>query len=135
MQKWLHPSLALTVVAAEDSDGDLFGKVASDLQSNITINEGVISGTLKYISDYSAAGFTGDEKSGNFLALKFTPVTGATTTVEVLGGLHGASTLDADGLIVCRIMNTNQQIKVVTTKNSQSSTYIYSLAGLVLQNA
>lgn len=127
----LRPSLALTVRAATDDDGDLFGKDASDLQSNITINNGVISGTLNYISGYTDA-FSGDEANGHFLALQCTSVEGATITVEVLGGAHGASTLDEDGLIVCRIANTNQQIKVVTTKEGQSSIQIYALNGLNL---
>lgn len=110
----------------------MLGKDASDLQSNIVISDGMISGTLNYIADYSSAGYTGDEQDGHFIALKCTSVSGATITVEVLGGVHGASTLDADGLIICRIANTNQQIKVVTTKNGQSNTQIYALNGLTL---
>lgn len=110
----------------------MLGKNASDLQSNISIENGIISGTLNYIDDYSSAGFTGDEKSGYFLALKATPVDGAVTTVQVIGGLHGAATLDADGLAVLRIINTNQSVQFVTTKNGTSETYNYSLAGLIL---
>lgn len=109
----------------------MLGKNASDLQSNISINNGVISGTLNYISDYSSA-FTEDEKSGHFLALKATPEDGAVTTVQVMGGLHGASTLDADGLAVLRIMNTNQYIQYVSTKNGKSVTVNLSLSGVIL---
>lgn len=111
----------------------MLGKDASDLQSNIAINDGVISGTLKYIEDYSSAGFTGEEKSGHFLALKITPTDGATTTVQVIGGLHGAATVDVDGLVVLRIMNTNQSVQFVTTKNGKTATYNYSLAGIILE--
>ena len=87
---------------------------------------------MKYIADYSSAGYTGDEESGNFLALKCTAVDGATITVEVVGGLHGASTLDSDGLVICRIANTYQKIKVVATKSGKTSTKVYSLTGLTL---
>lgn len=135
MQKLSHPSVALSVVAGTDDDGSLFGKDASDLQENIVIGNNYIAGTLKYISDYSSAGYTGDEKSGNFLVLKCEATDGATITVEVVGGVHGPSTLDEDGLVICRIANNNQSIKVVATKNGQSNTRIFNLLGLGLESA
>lgn len=134
MQKLLHPSVALTVRAGLDTDGDLFGKDASDLQENIVVGSNYIAGTLKYVADYSSA-FIGDEASGHYIVIKCEATEGATITVEVVGGLHGASTLDEDGLIVCRIANINQKIKVVATKNGQSNTQIFSLTGLDLASA
>lgn len=110
----------------------MFGKVASDLQENIEVDSNSIQGTLKYIADYSSAGYTGDEVSGHFLALKITAVAGATITCQVIGGLHGASTLDEDGLVVCRIANTTQSIRIVVTKDTQSVTKNYSLSELQL---
>lgn len=107
------------------------GKVASDLQSSITISNGVISGTLNEITGYTGA-FSGDEADGHFLALQCTSESGATITVEVVGGQHGPSTLDSDGLIVCRIASTSQQIKVVATKSGQSTEKVYLLTGLTL---
>lgn len=129
----LHPSLALRVTSAKDSDGDLLGYVASDLQENIYVDSNSISGTLKYIADYSSAGYTGDEESGHFLALKITAVSGATITIEVVGGVHGAQTLDSDGLAICRIANTTQKIRIVVTKDTESVTKTYALTDLVLE--
>jgi len=122
----------------EDDDGTLLlGKVASDLQTGITINGDVISGTLKYISDYSSAGYTGDEQSGNFLALHFeSEVDGATIKVELVGGTHGEKTLDDDGLCIFRVTSTTQTIKVTVVAEGYNNTVkTYALTGLTLNNA
>lgn len=110
----------------------MLGKDSSDLQVDVRVQNNAITGELKYISDYSSAGYTGDEEDGHFLALKCTSVEGATITVQVVGGRHGATTLDEDGLVICRIANNSQTIKVVATKNGESVTKIYTLTGLVL---
>lgn len=128
-------AINLQVVGATDDDGSLLGKDASDLQENIVIGTDSISGTLKYVADYSSA-FSGDEASGNYLALKCTAISGAVITVEVVNGLHGASTLDADGLIVCRIANNEtQSIRVVATIDGVSSTKTYTLTNLTLSES
>lgn len=125
-------AINLQVVGATDDDGSLFGKDASDLQENIVVGTNAITGTLNYIADYSSA-FSGDEASGNYLALKCTAISGAVITVEVVNGLHGPSTLDADGLVVCRISNNEtQSIKVVATIGGVSQTKQYALTDLVL---
>lgn len=130
MQKWLHPSLALEVRPAVDSDGSLFGKDASDLQ-NIYLGNGGITGTLNYIADYSSA-FGGDLSSGHYIALKCEATAGATITVEIIGGTSGAVTLDSDGLWVGRIANNSQSIQIVATKDGKSVSQNYSLAGINL---
>lgn len=109
----------------------MLGKVASDLQ-DITLNNGVAYGTLKYVEGYTGA-FSGDEADGHYIALKTTAESGAIITVEVLGGLHGPATLDADGLSICRIMNTSQVIQFKATKNGTTETYNVSLAGIILE--
>lgn len=124
-------AINLTTVAATDADGSLFGKDASDLQENIEVGTNAITGTLNYIADYSEA-FSGDEASGNYLALKCIAIEGATITVEVVGGLHGPSTLDSDGLVVCRIASVDQSIRVIATINGVSQTKTYALTDLVL---
>ena len=110
----------------------MLGYDASELQTDVKIVGNSITGELKYISDYSSAGYTGDEKDGHFLALHCESVSGATITVQVVGGRHEATTLDPDGLVICRIANNNQTIKVVATKNGETTTKVYSLHGLVL---
>lgn len=123
----------------EDDDGTmLLGKVASDLQENIVISEDEILGTLKYIADYSSAGYLDDEKSGNFLALHFeTDAEDATIKVRLVNGAHPERTLDDDGLAIFRITNKETQtIKVtVTAEGYKETVKTYGLTGLTLNNA
>lgn len=121
--------------AITDDTVDLFGKSASDLQENIVVSDDAITGTLKYVDDYSSA-FGGDLSSGNYIALIFdTPdVTGATITVEIVGGVSGPVTLDNDRMFVGRIADkSTQAIKVVASKEGYTSaTKTFSLTGLTL---
>lgn len=115
-----------------DSFGSLLGKLASDLQANVTISGDVISGQLKYVSDYT--GFSGDVtlQEGNYLALKISGVDASdVVTVELIGGSTGHPvTLDSDRNIVLRITNTEtQQVKVVL---NGADTKTYKLTGLEL---
>ena len=118
-----------------DSFGSLLGKLASDLQANVTISGDVISGQLKYVTGYT--GFSGNpaEQEGNYLALRVGGVDPSdTVTVELLGGTVGHPvTLDSDRNIVLRIANTEtQQIKVVL---NDADTKTYKLTGLELAEA
>lgn len=127
------PSLDMVVSAVAD-DVDVLGKDAGDLQEDIAISDGAITGTLKHVTDYT--GFSGDvsEQSGNYIALKVVAVADATITVELVGGTLGHPvTLDADGMIVIRITDTStQSISVVATKGTVSETLSFSIAGLTL---
>lgn len=115
-------------------DVDLLGKEADDLQEDVEIANGAITGTLKYVTGYT--GFSGDvsEQSGNYLAIKVTAIEGATITVELKNGTLGHPvTLDEDGMIVIRIADkTTQSVEVVATKDSLSETQRFSLTGLTL---
>lgn len=88
------------------------------------------------MTDYT--GFSGDpaEQSGNYLVIKCDTgdVTGATITVEIIGGDHGPVTLDADGIVILRIKNKSQKIKVTATKESVGTvTKTFDLASLILE--
>ena len=125
--------MSLSVDSDIATTEDFWGKSVTDLQSGITVGASAITGTLKYIADYSSAFGTGED-SGNYLALHCA-VPGeddVTITVEVVGGTHGPSTLDDDGLIVCRIADkSTQTIKVVASKTNYTTvTKTYSLTGL-----
>ena len=115
---------------------DLFGKSASDLQTGITVGDDAITGTLKYVADYSSA-FGSGEDSGNYIALHSAVpgVSGVTITLEVVNGSHGPSTLDDDGICIARIANkSTQTIKVVASKEGcESVTKTFSLTGLTLE--
>ena len=131
----------LTVDADVADSVDLFGKVASGLQTGVEVdNENkTIRGTVKYIADYSSAGYTGDEKSGNFLVIhaEVPDVTGVTLTAELIGGTHGVQTLDEDGILISRITNKNSQmIRIVARKDGYDPvSKTFSLKRLTLSPA
>lgn len=109
-------------------DEDLFGKVVSDLQSNIEITESEIKGTLNYVTDYTGFSSNPEEQSGNYLVIHNTSNLEDPIFVEVIGGYSGPVQLDPDGLIVLRIANNEQKVKVTCGDLSKE----YSLANLTL---
>lgn len=129
------PALSVLADVSIDPDEDLFGKVVSDLQENIVVGDGSVTGTLKYISDYSSAYGSGED-SGYYLVLHCTTpgVTGAVITSEVVNGVHGPVTLDEDGIIISRIANKDtQSIQIVATKDGETDTVTLDLSGLTLE--
>ena len=113
--------------------------VVSDLQSNVSVGASAITGTLKYVSDYTGFSSKTSEQSGNYLAIHCT-VPGTTPdriTVEVVNGTAGERTLDADGLIVLRIADKNaQSVRVKAYKTGlETVTKTYTLTGLTLESA
>jgi len=96
------------------ADENLFNKFVADLQSNIVVGDGKITGELKYVTGYT--GFSGnpEEQSGNYLALHNTTNTGEPIIVEIIGGFSGPVQLDPDGLIVLKIANNDQVVKVTS---------------------
>lgn len=119
----------LTVDTEIAADEDLWGLTTADLQSNVEIGSNSITGTLKYIADYSSA-FQGDLSSGNFIAIHCSVpgVEDATITVKVTNPV----TLDEDGIAVLRIADkSTQTITVVASKTGfESVTKTFSLTGL-----
>lgn len=109
------------------ADKSLFGKYTSDLQENIVITDDAISGTLKYVADYSSA-FGGDLASGNYLALHFDAPETATVKVK----LTDEVTLDEDRIIILRIADKDTQTitATLTMPDEQTVTKVYSLTGL-----
>ena len=111
-------------------DEDLFGKVVSDLQSDIEITESEITGTLNHVTGYTGFSSKTEEQSGNYLVLHNTSNLDDPIFVEVIGGYSGPVQLDSDGLIVLRIANNEQKVKVTCGNLSKE----YSLANLTLLN-
>jgi hypothetical protein len=125
----------LKIVAVTDNTIDLLGKVASDLQSNITFTEKGISGMLKYVSNYTGFSSNVSEQKGNYIALKATSKQGATIKALIVGGDHGEVTLDSDGILVARIKNDKQSIRFTATKDNEKYVVEYPLTNLVLLNS
>ena len=110
---------------------EVLGKTASELQSEIRINDlDEIRGKLKYLASYP--GFDQNAK-GNFIALKFETTTGATTTVELIGGeQQEPATLESNGIWVGQITSKKQKIRIDTTKDGVTNSKIYSLKYITL---
>lgn len=122
------------VTKAESPVSELFGKMVSELQTGVSINNNVISGNLHEVTDYTEFSSKPEEQSGHYLALKFDTSAETETTVELVGGTLGQPvTLDEDKNIVLLIGNINQTIKVVTTDGEETVTEVYSLSGLILE--
>ena len=121
-------------VEAEDDTTVVFGKAAGTVQSGVVVNDNFIQGHLNYITGWSAYSPGDVEKqNGNYLVLKFVATDGATTTVELVGGIDGPVALDSDMNAVIRITDkNNQKIKVVTTLAGDTITKVYSLSALTV---
>ena len=128
------PLLSLSV-KPEDGEAVLFEKSVSDLQANVVVGEDSITGTLKHVTGYTGFSSNVSEQTGNYLALKIEGVPdNSTTVVELVGGTKGPVTLDEDMNIVLLIKNKDtQKVKVTVTKDQESVTKTYSLAGLTLE--
>lgn len=135
--KLIGSSTAITLtVGAPDGSTDILGKDASELQTNIAVGDGVITGKLNYVDDYTGFSSILSEQEGNYLALHASaqnvkdssPVT---ITCELLGGTSGKKTLDPDGLMVFRISNAaGQSVSITATNGTDSVTQMYKLTGL-----
>ena len=108
----------------------MFGKTVNDLQTGVIIGTNSITGTLKYVDDYTGFSSNPAEQSGNYLTIHCEVNDSTPITVEVVGGTKDPVTLDDDGLIVLRIADKNNQtIRVISgdiTKN-------YSLTELTVE--
>lgn len=127
----------MSVDADVPASEDLFGKTVSDLQSNVRVGANAITGTLKYVDDYTGFSSKTEEQSGNYLAIHAADPKADSVTVEVVGGTAGPRTLDSDGLIVLRIANKDTQtIQVKSYKGGVAKDVKnYSLTGLTLEAA
>ena len=102
------------------------------MQSDITIANGTITGTLKYLSGDN--GITSVWGNGNFLCLKFPDADIENSTVKV--GLEpsagsGLVELDADKNGVFKITDKqNQKFVVSVTKAGETVVQRYDLSGL-----
>lgn len=114
---------------------DLLGLHADDLQSNVSVSNGVIAGNLKYVTGYT--GFSGkvEEQSGNYLALTFAKEGATTIKVKMSPSYSGNrwTTLESDGTNVFRVHDTSQKILVQVTEGTEVTSNEYSLSGLTLE--
>lgn len=112
----------------------MLGKTVNELQSNVSVGSNAITGSLKYVTGYTGFSSKTEEQSGNYLVLHCAADDADSVTVEVIGGDKGPVTLDADGIIILRIKNTSQKVRVTATKDGATNVKTYSLEGLRLES-
>lgn len=130
-------------VTALADDVEVYGKEVSELQTDVQVVDGAITGTLKYI-----AGGLADSGplagNGNFLALKFNNVDPNATSVMVgldpsvstgLVELLGDPDMSGVFKVSGSIGDVPQVFKVVSTIAGKQITQTYDLSGLTLLNA
>ena len=106
----------------------------SDLQTSLAVNNGAITGTLKYIDTGTLADVWGD---GNFMALKFTLPEGATPDTVKVGMDPSVSSgllpLDEDKNAICKVTDKDGQKFVVETwTGGYWHRDVYDLSGLTV---
>lgn len=121
-------------VEAEDGETSLFGRKVKTMQTGITIADGAITGTLKYISSGAIAQ---DWGPGNFLCLKVPDADITNMTVKV--GLNpsqgsGLVVLDADKNGVFKVTDKDlQKFVVLQQDGAQQKLQEFDLSGLTLE--
>lgn len=128
----LHPSPGILNVTVNSipSGVDLFGKDSTDLQEDIAISDDKITGTLKYVTDYT--GFSGNpaEQQGNYLAIHI-EADDADATIKA--GINNLTTLDEDGNIVIIVSGTDKPVTITAeAEGKETVTKTLSLEDIVL---
>ena len=121
-------------VEAYTGDEDLFGKHASDLQTGVSFGRNSVTGTLKYVDDYTQFSSDPELQKGNYIAFHAQAnVDGATITAKITK----TSTLDADGIGVFRVGDKDSQTLTVVAKKEgyEDVTKVFSLSGLTVESA
>ena len=137
----IDDSFLTDLTVAPDDYADYFdsGKGASDIQSDIAISGGEVTGELKFIEGGIAPGtLSGD---GYFLGLKFSNFASGLTYANVKVGIVPSSTgmdlqtLDSDKNAVFKVTDKDsQKIKVVQTDAAgHSNTQLFGLSHLELE--
>ena len=124
---------------AENSNVVVFGKSVSELQDNVVVADGAITGTLKYVTDYTEFSPTPALQNGNYLAVnlanndysQFTSVRVGLDPSQGSGLVEIINDPDKNG--VFRVANTSQKFKIVSTSvDGVVNTQEFDLSDLTL---
>ena len=119
--------------ASADADEDFWGSKTSDMQSNVTVANGAITGTLTKLT---SGQLVTDWGEGYFLALKFTKNNAKINSIKV--GLNpsvnsGLVELDEDMLGVFKITDKDtQRFEILVSDGNVSYGMLFDLSGLTL---
>ena len=124
-------ALSGVTVSAANANTVYWGHKVSTLQTSISIANGAITGTLKYVSSGALAN---DWGAGNFIALVFSSPDEEATSVKV--GMEpsmgsGLQELDSDMDAVLKVTDKdNQKVVVVSSDGSRHTKQVFDLSGL-----
>lgn len=113
-------------VAASASDATLGSHTGADVQSGVVIDGNLISGTSKYVEDFTELGFDMD-LSHHFMALHMSAADGATIVCETVPGSHASAAFNDDDC-VAQITENTTGIKVTVTKGDVVEVSNYRLS-------
>lgn len=126
--------LGMTIDFNIDDTTSLLGKYDYELQENMNIADGKITGTLLKVEDYT--GFSGDpaEQEGNYIAMHCTVpgVTGATINFISRSGRKWLVD-PSDGLIVIRVTNPKKFKFEISKDGTPTVEKTFDASGLVLE--
>ena len=120
-------------VASTPSSVDLWGQDSDDLQENIVVADGAITGTLKKLTSGALVNRWGE---GYFIALTMSNIDA--DTLYTMAGLNpsvssGMVKLDSDNTIVCKVTNkTSQKFEVIQYSQYSVCKQVFDLSGLTL---
>ena len=113
-----------------------YGLDVVNLQSDIVVEENEITGTLKYVSEFTGFSSKPEEQEGNFLALSLSANENVEITTQLINGTNEDPVTVSDGFCVYRISDKDtQSIKVTFTKGNTVETMTYGLSGLTCNEA
>lgn len=115
------------------SDYSLLGKTASELQSGMEVHGDDITGTLKYVTDYTGFSGSTELQSGHYIAFKVNTELTDDIYVELYNGYSGPVKLDNDRDIVIRIADLETQTKITITCGDLIREF--NITGLTLEPA
>ena len=126
--------LSVSVDADIEAAEDLYGKTVADLQENVVFGDLGVTGTLKYISDYSEA-FESGENSGYYMAFHISTPGVEDATIMVNSSDEGTVLYDeTTGIAICRITDKDTQVIYITAeKDGESVNAVIDLSGLELE--
>lgn len=126
-------------LAPEDSSAEILGETVSNLQEDIAISDdNEITGTLKYVTDYTGYSKSPELQEGNFLALTladndFRDIVSCTVELDPTEGSGPVEIRnDPDHNFVARIVSTAQKLIIKYRTYTGNKTVEYDLTGLTL---
>lgn len=132
--KKLGGAVIMPKVAAMAGTEVVFGTPVTDIQSNVIVNAGQITGTLKTLTEGELVDAWGE---GHFLAIQLSNVSATATSVKI--GMtpsqgSGLVEIDEDQNGVFKVSDKDtQKFTVQMTDQGKTTTKYYGLAGLTLE--